>query len=326
MDTVITLTLFRKTVRASAWAVLLVDLFVLVVWAASGGGSFWPIWVWLPTGLAVASAWWAGAATSGYARQAGEAVLVSLFLVGVWAAGGRGSFWPVWPIAVIALVFGLEAVTRRKKDEARVEELTHSRAGAVEAAESQLRRIERDLHDGAQARLVALGMNIGMAEQQLAKDPEKAQEHLAEARAAAAAALQELRDLARGIHPPILADRGLDAAIRALTAHAGVPVSVDVELAERPPETVETAAYFVAAEGLANALKHARASRIDIDVHEREDAIVVRVLDDGSGGAAEDGGGLHGLRQRIEALDGSLRIASPEGGPTVIEAVLPCAR
>jgi signal transduction histidine kinase len=326
MDTVITLTLFRKTVRASAWAVLLVDLFVLVVWAASGGGSFWPIWVWLPTGLAVASAWWAGAATSGYARQAGEAVLVSLFLVGVWAAGGRGSFWPVWPIAVIALVFGLEAVTRRKKDEARVEELTHSRAGAVEAAESQLRRIERDLHDGAQARLVALGMNIGMAEQQLAKDPEKAQEHLAEARAAAAAALQELRDLARGIHPPILADRGLDAAIRALTAHAGVPVSVDVELAARPPETVETAAYFVAAEGLANALKHARASRIDIDVHEREDAIVVRVLDDGSGGAAEDGGGLHGLRQRIEALDGSLRIASPEGGPTVIEAVLPCAR
>ena len=322
----ISFVLLRRTVRASAWAVLLIDLFVLVVWAASGGGSFWPIWVWLPTGLAVASAWWAGAAPSRYARQAGEAVLVSLFLVGVWAAGGRGSFWPVWPIAVIALVFGLEAVTRRKKDEARVEELTHSRAGAVEAAETQLRRIERDLHDGAQARLVALGMNIGMAEQQLAKDPEKAQEHLAEARAAAAAALQELRDLARGIHPPILADRGLDAAIRALTAHAGVPVSVDVELAERPPETVETAAYFVAAEGLANALKHAQASRIDIDVHEREDAIVVRVLDDGSGGAAEDGGGLHGLRQRIEALDGSLRIASPEGGPTVIEAVLPCAR
>ena len=322
----ISFVLLRRTVRASAWAVLLIDLFVLVVWAASGGGSFWPIWVWLPTGLAVASAWWAGAATSRYARQAGEAVLISLFLVGVWAAGGRGSFWPVWPIAVIALVFGLEAVTRRKKDEARVEELTHSRAGAVEAAETQLRRIERDLHDGAQARLVALGMNIGMAEQQLAKDPEKAQEHLAEARAAAAAALQELRDLARGIHPPILADRGLDAAIRALTAHAGVPVSVDVELAERPPETVETAAYFVAAEGLANALKHAQASRIDIDVHEREDAIVVRVLDDGSGGAAEDGGGLHGLRQRIEALDGSLRIASPEGGPTVIEAVLPCAR
>ncbi len=326
MDSVITLMLFRRTVRASAWALLLVDLFVLVVWAASGGGSFWPIWVWLPTALAVASAWWAGEAKSRRTRRVGEAVLLSLFLIGVWAAAGRGSFWPVWPIAVIALALGLEAITRGKKDEARVEELTQTRAGAVEAAETQLRRIERDLHDGAQARLVALGMNIGLAEQQLEKDPEKAQEHLAEARKAAGAALQELRDLARGIHPPILADRGLDAAIRALAAHAAVPVSVDVELAERPPAAVETAAYFVAAEGLANALKHAQASRIDIDVHKRDDAIVVRVLDDGRGGVSEAGGGLHGLRQRVEALDGSLRIASPDGGPTVIEAVLPCAQ
>jgi signal transduction histidine kinase len=326
MESVITLSLFRRTVRASAWAILLVDLFVLVVWAASGGGSFWPIWVWLPTGLALASGWWAEQATSRIAKQAGEAILVSLFLIGVWAAAGRGSFWPVWPIAVLALAFGLRAITRSEKNEARVEELTQSRAGAVEAAETQLRRIERDLHDGAQARLVALGMNIGLAEQQLEKDPEKAQEHLAEARKAAGAALQELRDLARGIHPPILADRGLEAAIRALADHAGVPVSVKVELAERPPAAVETAAYFVAAEGLANALKHAQASRIDIDVHERQDAIVVRVLDDGRGGVSEAGGGLHGLRQRVEALDGSLRIASPEGGPTVIEAVLPCAR
>jgi signal transduction histidine kinase len=326
MESVINLVLFRRTVRASAWALLLVDLFVLVVWAVTGAGSFWPIWVWLPTGLAVASAWWAGAAPSRLAKQVGEAVLVSLFLIGVWAAAGRGSFWPVWPIAVLALAFGLQAVTRREKSDARVAELAQSRAGAVEAAESQLRRIERDLHDGAQARLVALGMNIGLAEQQLEKDPEKAQEHLAEARKAAGAALQELRDLARGIHPPILADRGLEAAIRALADHAAVPVSVDVELAERPPAAVETAAYFVAAEGLANALKHARASRIDIAVHEREDAIVVRVLDDGRGGVSEAGGGLHGLRQRVEALDGSLRIASPDGGPTVIEAVLPCAQ
>jgi signal transduction histidine kinase len=326
MGTVVTLTVFRRTVRASAWALLLVDVFLLVVWAASGGGSFWPVWVWLPTGLAIGSAWWATTAPSRLAHAAGDAVLVSLFLIGVWAAAGGGSFWPVYPIAVLALAFGLGAVRRRTEDEARVEELTQSRAGAVEASESQLRRIERDLHDGAQARLVALGMNLGLAEQQLSKDPEKAQEHLAEARAAAAAALQELRDLARGIHPPILADRGLDAAISALTANAGVPVSVDVELTDRPPETVESAAYFVAAEGLANALKHAGASRIDIDVHEREDAIVVRVLDDGRGGAAEDGGGLHGLRQRVQALDGSLRIASPDGGPTVIEAVLPCVR
>src|ERR1700759_5075165 len=155
MDSVITLTLFRKTVRASAWALLLVDLFVLVVWAASGGGSFWPIWVWLPTGLAVASAWWAGEAPNRWARRVGESVLLSLFLIGIWAASGRGSFWPVWPIAVIALAFGLRAVKRGARDEQRVEELTQTRAGAVEASESQLRRIERDLHDGAQARLVA---------------------------------------------------------------------------------------------------------------------------------------------------------------------------
>jgi signal transduction histidine kinase len=316
----------RRTTRAVAWAVLLVDLFVLVVWAASGAGSFWPVWVWLGTGLIVALGWWAGEETSRSSRLTGSAVLLSLFLIGVWAAGGAGSFWPVWPIAAFALVLGLRAVLRGAKDEARVEELTQSRAGAVEASESQLRRIERDLHDGAQARLVALGMNLGLAEQQLTKDPEKAQEHLGEARASAAAALQDLRDLARGIHPPILSDRGLDAAIRALTDHAGVPVSVDVALADRPPETVETAAYFVVAEGLANALKHAEASRIDVNVHERENAVVVRVLDDGHGGAAEAAGGLHGLRQRVEALDGSLRIASPDGGPTVIEAVLPCAQ
>ncbi|HZW75098.1 MAG TPA: histidine kinase [Caldimonas sp.] len=322
----ITALFLRRTTRASAWAVLLIDLFVLVVWAASGSSSFWPIWVWLPTGLVVAAGWWEGEARSRFTKAVGHSVLVSLFLIGVWAAAGGGPFWPIWPIAALALALGLRLVARGAKNEARVEELTQSRAGAVEASESQLRRIERDLHDGAQARLVALGMNLGLAEQQMSKDPEKAKEHLAEARASATAALQELRNLARGIHPPILSDRGLDAAICALAEHAGVPVSVDVELDERPPETVETAAYFVTAEGLANALKHAQASRIDINVHERENAIVVRVLDDGRGGAAEAGGGLHGLRQRVEALDGSLRIASPDGGPTVIEAVLPCAR
>ncbi|HEY2326901.1 MAG TPA: histidine kinase [Gaiellaceae bacterium] len=325
MSSVLTVTLFRRTVRASAWAVLLIDLFLLIVWAASGAGSFWPKWVWLASGLVIASAWWKAKPNGAFAQHLGQSAILGLFLIGVWAASGFGTFWPVYPIAVIALLSGLRAVGRRERSEARVEEVTRTRSGAVEAAETQLRRIERDLHDGAQARLVALGMNIGLAEQQLTKDPEKAQEHLAEARAAATAALQELRDLARGIHPPILADRGLDAAIHALALHASVPVSVDVELVDRPPVAIETAAYFVASEGLANALKHAHASRIDIDVHERETALVVRVLDDGRGGASELNGGLHGLRQRVEALDGSLRIASPEGGPTIIEAVLPCA-
>jgi signal transduction histidine kinase len=318
---------FRRTARALAWAVLLLDLFVLVVWAASGAGDFWPIWVWLPTALVVGVGWWRSEPRQPLLlKRAGDAALLSLFLIGVWAASGGGDFWPVWPIAVLAFVLGLSALRGRSDAEARVEELTASRAGAVEAAETQLRRIERDLHDGAQARLVALGMNLGLAEQQLSKDPERAQEHLTEARASAADALKELRDLARGIHPPILVDRGLGPAISALAAHAAVPVRVDVELDERPPAAVETAAYFVAAEAIANALKHAQASRIDVGVRERGDAVVVRVVDDGHGGASEANGGLHGLRQRVEALDGSLRIASPAGGPTVIEAMLPCAR
>jgi signal transduction histidine kinase len=326
MGLMLLLSLWKRTARAQAWAVLLLDVFVLVLWAAGGFGSFWPVWIWLPTGLIALWGWWEGQPASALRRHAGQVTLIGLFLIGIWAASGFGTFWPVYPIAGLAFVTGLRAVGRRERSEARVEELKQTRTGAVEAAESQLRRIERDLHDGAQARLVALGMNLGLAEQQLAKNPEKAQEHLAEARAAASAALQELRDLARGIHPPILSDRGLDAAIRALTMHAGVPIAVAVDLLERPPVPVETAAYFVASEGVANALKHAHASRIDVGVHEREDAIVVRVLDDGQGGASETNGGLHGLRQRVEALDGSLRIASPEGGPTVIEAVLPCVR
>jgi signal transduction histidine kinase len=330
----------RGSARAAAWGAVLLNAFLVVVWATTGAGVFWPKWVIIPTALLIGAGWWIEKVDDdervrallrgrALALHVGLAGVLVLFCVAVWVASGGGSFWPIWVAGGLALTVGLHAAWRQTHREERlaerVEELTVSRAGAVEAAELQLRRIERDLHDGAQARLVALGMNLGLAEQQVDNDPERAKEHLAEARAAAVEALRELRDLARGIHPPILADRGLGPAIGALAAHASVPISVDVEIADRPPAAVETAAYFVAAEAIANALKHADAARIDIDVHERGDAIVVRVLDDGRGGAAE-AGGLHGIRQRVEALDGSLRIASPPGGPTVIEAVLPCAR
>src|SRR5262249_31177691 len=137
---VVSMLLLRRTTRATAWAVLLVDLFVLVVWAASGGGPFWPGWGLLPARLPGPPGWWAGEAKSGFSRLAGQSVVVSLFLIGVWAAAGGGSFWPVWPIAALALALGLRYVARGAKSEARVEELTQSRAGAVEAAESQLRR------------------------------------------------------------------------------------------------------------------------------------------------------------------------------------------
>ncbi len=332
---------FGRTVRAFAWAAVLGNALLVVVWATTGAGSFWPKWVMLVSALLIGAGWWIDKVDReprvrvllrgrALALHSGFAAILALFLIGVWLCSGAGYFWPAWAILAFGITIVVHAALQSSiKDERlaeRVEELTVTRAGAVDAAEAQLRRIERDLHDGAQARLVALGMNIGLAEQQLAKDPERAAAHLADARVAASEALKELRDLARGIHPPILVDRGLGPAIDALAMHTAIPVSVDVELSERPPAAVETAAYFVAAEALANALKHAGAQRIDVGVHQRGEAIVVRVLDDGQGGASELNGGLHGLRQRVEALDGSLRIASPDGGPTVVEAVLPCAR
>jgi len=187
-----------------------------------------------------------------------------------------------------------------------------------------LRRIERDLHDGAQARLVALGMSLGMAEQKLAEDPERAGQLLAEARAGAEQALRDLRDLARGIHPPVLTDRGLEAALSALADSTPIPVTLHVDLPERPPAAAETAAYFVAAEALANAGKHARANRVDIRIFRTGQLLTIEVADDGRGGADPEGSGLSGLRRRVQALDGRLRVASPPGGPTTILAEVPC--
>ena len=208
----------------------------------------------------------------------------------------------------------------------RIDVLTSTRAGAVDAQEEKLRRIERDLHDGAQARLVALGMSLGMAEQKLdAAEPAEARELLAEARAGAEHALRELRDLARGIHPPVLADRGLEAAVRSLADLSPLQVSVSVDVGERSPVAVESAAYFVSAEGLANAAKHAQATRVEIRIARRGALLRIEIIDDGVGGADLEGSGLRGLRGRVQALDGTFRLVSPPGGPTVLTAELPCA-
>jgi signal transduction histidine kinase len=207
----------------------------------------------------------------------------------------------------------------------RIDVLTSTRAGAVDAEEDKLRRIERDLHDGAQARLVALGMSLGMAEQKLDDaEPGEARELLAEARAGAEQALRELRDLARGIHPPVLADRGLEAAVRSLADLSPMQVSVAMDLGARPAAAVESAAYFVSAEGLANAAKHAHAEHVEIRVARRGSVLRLEISDDGVGGADPDGTGLRGLRGRVEALDGSFRVLSPAGGGTILTAELPC--
>jgi signal transduction histidine kinase len=208
--------------------------------------------------------------------------------------------------------------------EERVGVLTETRAGAVDAAAAELERIERDLHDGAQARLVALALDLGMAEERFDRDPRGARELVEKAREEAKQALAELRDLARGMRPALLAERGLPEAIRALAARTPMPTTVTVQPGERVAPAVEAAAYFVVAEALTNAVKHSTATRLWVRVEREEDRLAVEVSDNGRGGADPSGSGLTGLRKRVEALDGELRIASPAGGPTLLRAEMPC--
>ena len=234
------------------------------------------------------------------------------------------------PTAVLnaQVIRSLLGPTEPARLRARVDALATSRAETVDAQAGELRRIERDLHDGAQARLASLGMSLGLAERLMEADPQAARQLLAEARESTNSALAELRELVRGIHPPVLADRGLDGAIRALALVNPTPTTVDLELPGRLPAPVESAAYFAVAECLANAIKHAEAQTITIAVGYSEAGQVLNILmrDDGCGGASLDGGtGLRGIARRLAAFDGTLRIDSPLGGPTEIRMSLPCA-
>ena len=213
--------------------------------------------------------------------------------------------------------------TREEELETRVETLTHTRAGAVDAAVTELERVERDLHDGAQARLVALNIDLGLAQQRLAAgDDDAARTHIAEAREQAQVAMGDLRDLVRGIGPSILRDRGLEAALNSIAIGTTPPVNVDVQLPTGKPDAAETAAYFVCVEAIANAAKHAAAGRIDVRVRrDGSGRIVAEITDDGRGGAdPAPRSGLAGLQQRVAALDGTLSITSPPGGPTIVRA------
>ncbi len=209
--------------------------------------------------------------------------------------------------------------------EARVSELETSRSAAVDSAEAERRRIERDLHDGAQQRLVALAVTLGEARERLAEDPEGGRLLVEQSHEEAKAALKEIRDLVRGIHPVILEDRGLDAALSAVVARSPVPVTLEVQVAQRPPAPVESAAYFVVAEALTNVARHAGASRAWVTLLRQSDRLLVEVRDDGRGGANDaDGTGLRGLRDRVTALGGWMHVVSPPGGPTTLTVELPC--
>ncbi len=207
---------------------------------------------------------------------------------------------------------------------ARIGELEQSRARVMSAAETERRRIERDLHDGAQQRLVALAMDLGRARARFADDPEAARAIVDQAHADAKDALAELRNLVRGVHPPVLTDRGLDAALSGLAAISPVPVAVCVDDAARPPASVEAIAYFVVAEALTNIAKHAQAASAEVSVTRHGDVLRVTIRDDGVGGADLGGQGLSGLADRVAGVDGRLSVTSPAGQGTVIEAVLPC--
>jgi signal transduction histidine kinase len=205
----------------------------------------------------------------------------------------------------------------------RVSELERTRAEALSRQTTEMSRIERDLHDGAQARLVALALDLGRAEQKIDDDPAAAKELVGQARDEAQRTLQELRDLVRGVGPQILRDRGVEAALVPLAARSPIPVEIKIDLDERPGERIETTAYFVTSEALANAIKHSGAEKINVNAWRNEDWCYLRVSDNGSGLADEDGEGLRGLRARVEAVDGRLMIDSPAGGPTIIDAWLP---
>ncbi|HEX6762599.1 MAG TPA: sensor histidine kinase [Gaiellaceae bacterium] len=284
-------------------------------WSLALGLLTLPAWAWsLPHGAQLGPSY--------YWNQPWQLALASvagavLTLLAPWVV--RGVAW-----ANGGLVRGLLGRSRRAL-ERRAEVLSETRSRTVDTSIDERRRLERDLHDGAQQRLVALGMDLGMALEKLDSDPDAAKALLTGAHGDAQLALRELRDLARGIHPAVLTDRGLDAAVSGLAARSPIPVRVRGSLPRRPPASVEATAYFIASEALANVAKHAGARSAEVALELRGDRLRVEIADDGRGGADPHGAGLRGLADRAAALDGSFAVESPDGGGTRIVTELPCA-
>ena len=311
----------------------------------------WRDMAWLLPGALIAASLGLVVVTPAVYGVAGAGLLpLWLFLGGVWF--GYGLFWPTenrteaWLalpqglvlLAVVLVVAPLLrttafrfarlflAPTAAAELRLRVAHLTVSRADAIDAQAAELRRIERDLHDGAQARMVSVGMTIGLAERLVRSDPAAALKLLAEARASSSTALVELRHLVRGIHPPVLAERGLEGAIRALAMSLPVRTAVTSQLPGRLDTPVESAVYFAVAEALANMGRHSHARSAWVTIRYADGLLAAEVGDDGVGGAdAARGTGLYGIERRLEAFDGTTTVSSPPGGPTVVTMEVPCA-
>jgi signal transduction histidine kinase len=315
------------TWRDLLWLVLLFPLGTAVavaswsLWGVGLGLVFLPLYyAFLPGGHALLS--FGDGRTYLVADFVGALPFALLGLPACWVAGwatrgmGLGQAW---------LARALLGRSRTAQLGQRVATLAATRATAADAQARELRRIERDLHDGAQARLAALGADLGLAAEAFDSDPATARTLVDRAREHAEEALTELRDLVRGVSPPILTDRGLPGALDALAARSPVPVRLNVGMTERAPPAVESAVYFVVAEALTNVGRHAGATAASVDLRRAGDRVLVRVSDDGRGGAdPAAGSGLRGLRERLAALDGTLSVDSPPGGPTVLTAEVPC--
>ena len=323
----------------------LTAVLLAAIWALGGQGYFWPAWAWL--GLIVPvlldfTASWAWRHPPGAVRRVACVwALVSVaatILIMTWLLtrllAGVSEFWPTWALlglatagsaySLIALHDRVLVARGRRALRARIDLLTRTRRQAVDAQAAELRRIERDLHDGAQARLVALTLQLGRAEMRVDGQPE-VRRLIHNAQREAHHAIAELRDLARGIVPPLLADRGLVAAVQSLAGRYGLGIAIEADIDRSLSPAVERAAYFVIAEAITNTAKHAGAQHSWVRLSHDGRALLVLVGDDGCGGADPSGAGLAGLRARVEALDGSLTVASPSGGGTVVEVSIPCA-
>ncbi|MCW2766833.1 MAG: histidine kinase [Nocardioides sp.] len=237
------------------------------------------------------------------------------------------AWWLVTPSLVRARAIAERNIlghSRVETLERRVEQVAASREQTLDHSAAEVRRIERDLHDGAQARIAAVGMNVGLAEKLMATDPAAAAALLREARETTVSALEDLRSVVRGIHPPVLADRGLAGAIEALALPLPLPVTLSLDLPSALPAPVESAAYFAVAECLANLVKHSRATRAWVSASHDGEVLRLVIGDDGRGGADASGSGLAGVAQRLAAFDGTMTVASPAGGPTVVTLEVPC--
>jgi signal transduction histidine kinase len=314
------------------------------VWLLSGQGYFWPAWVWLGLGDLVLldfTAGWAWRRPPGAVRRvacvwalvgATAVILVFTWLL-TWLLAGARTFWPGWALlglATLGSAYSLFAlhdrvlVARgRRALRARIDMLTRTRRQAEVAQAAELRRIERNLHDGAQARLVALTLQLGRAELRVRDQPEVG-DLIRNAQHEAHHAIAELRDLARGIVPPLLADRGLVAAVESLAARYGLGTSIQADVRRSLAPAIESAAYFVIAEALTNTAKHSGAQHSWVKLQGETRTLLLTVGDDGEGGADPDGSGLAGLRARVESLDGGMTLESPPGHGTSITVSLPC--